>query len=159
MRPALILTALLSLSQPLGAQNVAVMVEAEAAEPVEAALPGEPVVITTETLSDFTWINRVIVVFADTPRDPAFVQQMDLLREQPHLLAERDIVVLVDTDPAAMSAMRTELRPRGFALVVVDKDGRLMQRKPAPWDLREITRAIDKTPLRQQELREMKPAP
>lgn len=103
-------------------------------------------------LSDFKWAARVLVVFADSPLDPSFSDQIALLENRPDALLERDVVVLTDTDPAARSPIRTALRPRGFALVVVDKDGRVMLRKPAPWDVREITRAIDKTPLRQQEL-------
>ncbi len=103
-------------------------------------------------LSDFKWTARVLVVFADSPLDPSFSDQIALLAERPDALFERDVVVLTDTDPDARSPIRLELRPRGFALVVVDKDGRVMFRKPAPWDVREITRAIDKTPLRQQEI-------
>ncbi|GAA3853426.1 DUF4174 domain-containing protein [Celeribacter arenosi] len=107
-------------------------------------------------LSDFLWINRVIVVFADSPLDPSFAEQIELLSERPDELIDRDVVVLVDTAPDAGSSVRTQLRPRGFALVIVDKDGRVMLRKPVPWDLREITRSIDKTPLRQQEIRDEK---
>lgn len=106
------------------------------------------------SLSDLKWEARVLAVFADSTRDPAFVRQMDLLSQRPDALLERDVVIIVDTDPDARSDIRRELRPRGFALVIVDKDGRVMLRKPEPWDVREITRAIDKTPLRQQELRE-----
>lgn len=106
------------------------------------------------TLSDFKWIARVVVVFADSPLDPSFREQIELLTARPDVLLERDVVVLTDTDPEAKSAVRMELRPRGFALVVVDKDGRVMLRKPDPWDVREISRAIDKTPLRKQELRD-----
>jgi hypothetical protein len=76
----------------------------------------------------------------------------------PWLLTERDVVVLTDTDPDSLSDVRKTLRPRGFALVVVDKDGAVMLRKPDPWDLRELTRAIDKTPLRQQEIQDIKDA-
>ena len=32
-------------------------------------------------LSEFLWIKRLIVVFADTPNDPSFIQQIDLLEE------------------------------------------------------------------------------
>ncbi|WP_417257802.1 DUF4174 domain-containing protein [Celeribacter sp.] len=109
-------------------------------------------------LDDFKWVNRVLVVFADNPRDPAFQQQLELLADRPEILAERDVVVLTDADPSAKSAIRTKLRPRGFSLVIVDKDSRVMLRKPDPWDVREISRAIDKTPLRQQEVREAKEA-
>lgn len=109
-------------------------------------------------LAQFKWTHRVIVVFADSPLDPSFSDQIALLEKRPGALTERDVVVLTDTDPETRSAVRTQLRPRGFALVIVDKDGRVMLRKPAPWDLREITRAIDKTPLRQQEIRDAKEA-
>lgn len=105
-------------------------------------------------LADFLWTHRPVVVFADTPADPAFQRQMELLRARPEALAERDVVVIVDTDPAARSPVRTALRPRGFMLAIVGKDGRVEQRKPSPWDVREISRAIDRTPLRRQEIRE-----
>lgn len=107
-------------------------------------------------LATFKWTHRVVVVFADSPLDPSFSKQLELLSARSDALLERDIIVFSDTDPDQNSAMRTALRPRGFALVIVDKDGRVMLRKPSPWDTREITRAIDKTPLRQQELREAK---
>ncbi|MDX1782472.1 MAG: DUF4174 domain-containing protein, partial [Thalassovita sp.] len=58
------------------------------------------------------------------------------------------------TDPKGKSALREDLRPRGFMLALVDKDGQVKLRKPAPWTVREITRSIDKWPTRQQEIRE-----
>nr|WP_319250290.1 DUF4174 domain-containing protein [uncultured Celeribacter sp.] len=112
----------------------------------------------TAELSQFKWAARVLVVFADSPLDPSFREQIERLHERPAALIERDVVIFTDTDPDARSAMRRELRPRGFALVIVDKDGRVMLRKPSPWDVREIIGAIDRTPLRQQEIREAKEA-
>jgi hypothetical protein len=106
------------------------------------------------TLEEFRWIARPVVVFADTPADPRFRQQMELLAARPEDLAERDVVVIVDTDPAAKTAIRTHLRPRGFMLAILAKDGTVMLRKPFPWDIREITRSIDKLPLRKQEVRD-----
>ena len=47
-----------------------------------------------------------------------------------------------------------ELRKRGFMFVLIAKDGTKVLRKPFPWDVREITRSIDKLPLRQQEIRD-----
>ena len=43
-------------------------------------------------------------------------------------------------------------------LALIDKDGGVKLRKPFPWDVREITRSIDKMPLRQQELRDRRDA-
>lgn len=105
-------------------------------------------------LEDFLWLNRVIVVFADTERDPSFQKQMAFLAERPQELLSRDVVVITDTDPANPSSVRTKLRPRGFGFVFIDKDGVVKLRKPTPWDVREITRSIDKTTLRKQEIRD-----
>ncbi|MGH1451960.1 MAG: DUF4174 domain-containing protein [Paracoccaceae bacterium] len=105
-------------------------------------------------LNEFLWIKRPIVVFADSPLDPRFVEQMRFLAEEPDDLLLRDVVILTDTDPGAKSALRQSQRPRGFNLVLIDKDGQVKLRKPAPWTVREITRSIDKWPTRQQEIRE-----
>ena len=73
---------------------------------------------------------------------------MDLLAALPEELAVRDVVVITDTDPAAMSSTRTALRPRGFMLALIAKDGTVNLRKPFPWDVRELTRAIEIDPAR-----------
>ena len=107
-----------------------------------------------QDLSEFQWKKRPVVVFADSENDPAFIEQMEFLREREDALLERDVIVLTDTDPAARNPLRLQLRPRGFMLVLVGKDGGIKMRKPLPWDVREITRSIDKMPMRQREIRE-----
>ncbi len=106
------------------------------------------------TLAEFLWTNRLIVIFADTDRDPAFQKQLELLRNHPADLTERDVVIIADIDPSNPSDIRLNLRPRGFGFLLIDKDGGTKLRKATPWDTREITRIIDKTDLRQQELRD-----
>lgn len=110
------------------------------------------------TLAELQWLARAVVVFADTPNDPRFRQQMDLLLADIDLLVERDVILITDTDPAARTSVRTTLRPRGYALTVVGKDGRVLQRKPELWSVRELTRSIDRTPLRQQEIEDRRGA-
>ncbi|MDW4499566.1 DUF4174 domain-containing protein [Sulfitobacter sp. D35] len=107
-------------------------------------------------LNQFKWKKRPLVVFADTADDPAFAEQMELLRALPEELERRDVVVITDTDPDARSDLRLKLRPRGFMLVIVGKDGGVKLRKPFPWHVREISRSIDKQPERKREIREMK---
>lgn len=116
-------------------------------------LPADQVV-----LADQLYLKRPLVIFADSPNDPNFVRQMDLLADGYAALAERDVVVVTDTDPVARSEWRLELRPRGFSLVIVDKDLKPVIRKPSPWSVREITAAIDKLPTRRQEVLERNPA-
>ncbi len=103
-------------------------------------------------LDDFVWQARPLVVFADSPEDPNFIRQMQLLTARIGELAERDVIVITDTDRANPSAVRNTLRPRGFMLALLDKDGSVALRKPAPWDVREISRSINKMPLRIQEV-------
>lgn len=129
---------------------VATFAAAQAAEtPVLEPIPAADV-----ALADLLWLRRPIVVFADSPSDPAFQTQLRYLAEDPGELIKRDVVILTDTDPKTLSEAREKLRPRGFSIVLLDKDGKLMLRKPLPWTVREIIHAIDKFPLRQQEIRE-----
>jgi hypothetical protein len=117
----------------------------------------EPVLIQPgdeSNLNDFLWKNRVIVIFSDSPEDPRFQEQMDRLRDGQAELLDRDAVVLTDTDPAARSSLRKKLRPRGFMLVLVGKDGGVKLRKPHPWTVRELSRSIDKFPDRLREVEE-----
>ncbi len=107
-------------------------------------------------LSQFKWKKRPVVVFAESELDPAFIDQMNKLRARPDELIARDVVVITDTQPEPLSDLRRKLRPRGFMLVLINKEGTVNVRKPFPWDVREISRSIDKMPIRQREIRDAK---
>ena len=156
MRPILLsLLATLWLSPaPLAAQDSGsgdvAMAETAMTDAVD---PMAPIDAADVSLQDFLWTARPIIIFADTPADPRFREQLQLLADRPDPLLERDVVIIVDTDPAARSSIRTELRPRGFALVVMQKDGTVGFRRPSPRDVREIVRGIDNFSFRQEEMR------
>jgi hypothetical protein len=135
------------------ADEPAVVEDVAVEAPTFAPLPAAEV-----SLADQLYLKRPIVVFADSPNDPNFVRQMELLARAYASLEERDVILVTDTDPAARSEWRQKLRPRGFSLVIMDKDLTPVIRKPLPWDVREITAAIDKLPLRRQEVLERNPA-
>ena len=103
-------------------------------------------------LKIYEWTHRPIVIFANSDRDPNFISQMEFLSEDIRALQERDIIVLIDTDPNFSSSLRKKLRPHGFAFILIGKDGQVKLRKPSPWNIREIARVIDKMPIRQQEI-------
>ncbi|WP_425073090.1 DUF4174 domain-containing protein [Sagittula sp. S175] len=141
--------ALLSLVMALAVDPLPVL-----AADVEAGEEVSVVIDAAETsLEDWLWIKRPVVVFADNPADPRFQEQIALLTERYAALDERDVVIIADSDPAAQTSVRKALRPRGFALVIMAKDGTIVTRKPRPWSVREISRSIDKLPLRQDELK------
>ena len=144
---------ILAIVLPLSA--AAQEVTAQDADNTPEPLVVDPFVIVpgdSAVLDDYLWIARPLVVFADSPADPRFGEQMALLADGAEALLDRDIVVITDTNPRELSGVRKTLRPRGFMLVLIGKDGRIVFRKPNPWDVREISRAVDKQPLRKQEL-------
>ena len=104
------------------------------------------------SLDDMQWQLRAVVVFGEGPNDPLFLEQMALIRDRIDEMVERDVIVITDTDPDTLSDLRRKLRPRSFMLALIGKDGNVALRKPAPWSVRELSRSIDKMPLRQQEI-------
>lgn len=147
------------ISLALSAVTAAAQTEIPVTEPLSAIdrWRADPTISFTAVdidLQDFLWQARPLVIFADAEADPAFQRQIELLASRPEDLAERDVVVIVDTDPAGGSELRERLRPRGFMLVLIGKDGGVKLRKPFPWDVRELSRVIDKSPIRQQEIRD-----
>ncbi len=128
------------------------------AAPGLAEEPFAPVPASEVVLADLLYLKRVVVVFADSPNDPAYLRQMELLTRNTSDLVDRDVILLTDTTPATPSEIREKLRPRGFSLVIMDKDGSIAIRKPLPWDTREISRSIDKFPSRLSEVLERNPA-
>ena len=109
-------------------------------------------------LDSFLWVLRPLVVFANTPADPAFEQQMRSILDRADEFFERDVVVIVDTDRQSGSQARQRLRPRGFMVAILDKDGEVKQRRPAPRSARELMAVIDRFPLRRQEMMERRPS-
>lgn len=151
----LVLAALLPLAA--AAQNTAEASQSSET-PAVAEAPFGPRAATEVSFDAQLYITRPIVVFADSPNDPNFLRQMELLARDYPSLELRDVLLVTDTDPAARSEWRLKLRPRGFSLVLLDKDLKPVIRKPLPWEVREIVAAIDKFPLRRQEILERNPS-
>lgn len=151
----LVLAALLPLAA--AAQNTAEASQSSDS-PAEVAAEFGPHPAAEVALEAQLYLARPVVVFADSPNDPNFLRQMELLAMNYPALQDRDVILVTDTDPAAKTEWRLKLRPRGFSLVLMDKDLKPVIRKPLPWEVREIAAAIDKFPLRRQEVLERNPA-
>ncbi|MCY3628341.1 MAG: hypothetical protein OXG88_11995, partial [Gammaproteobacteria bacterium] len=74
------------------------------------------------TIDEFLWQKRLFIIFSDSPFDPNYIEQLEFLEEGVENLVEREVVVLLDYSPDVKSAIRTELRPRGFAILLIGKD-------------------------------------
>ncbi len=146
-----------SILAALGLILAAGAAQAQAADPVmAAAAQTEPAAAEQPALEDLLWVARPVVVFADNPADPRFTQQLAMLDDRMDELEERGVVVLTDTDPASDGPLRQALRPRGFNVVLIDRDGTVAQRRPAPTTARELINFIDRMPSRRQETGSMR---
>lgn len=109
-----------------------------------------------DPLAEHLWVSRPLIIFADNPADPSFTRQLAELEREKDALAERDVVIITDTDPGASRADRSELRkklrPHGFTIILIGKDGEVALRRPVVVTADDITRQIDRMPMR---LREM----
>lgn len=151
----LIVVTALALSVAATAARAQDKTDADAPIVVQAA--SEALAADEPDLAALLWVARPLVVFADTPDDPRYVQQVARLDAGRAELEDRRVVVLTDTDPAANGPLRRALRPRGFGLVLIDTDGTVIQRRPAPATIRELTGTIDRLPSRRDEIGSRRP--
>lgn len=156
MKPVRILLLTLALCPSIAAAQVPVTEAPVTEAPVvaPAASPAGPFPAAEVALEAQLYTTRPVVVFADSETNPNFIRQKQLIEREIADLAERDVVVIYDTDPEAKSEWRQRLRPRGFSLVILDKDLRPVSRNPSPTNVRDITRSIDLLPSRRQEVLE-----
>lgn len=94
----------------------------------------QPLSPKVSDLTQYRWHNRPLVIFAPSKTDPAYITQMSMLEKQQAELAERDIIVLIDTSPTANGTLRKQLNPKGFEVVLVGKDGGMKLRETTPLD-------------------------
>lgn len=105
-------------------------------------------------LSDLRWEKRPVLLFAPSRDDPAYTRQMALFESARDALAERDIVVLSDTDPKAPSKLRQGFQPGGFKLVLIGKDGGIKLEENGILTPQQLFAVIDSMPMRRREASE-----
>ena len=105
-------------------------------------------------LDAYQWSARPVLVFAPSPEDPDYLDQMAEFREARDGLEDRDIIVLSDTDPDAHGRLRAGLAINGFEIILVGKDGGVKLREDHPLTARALFDTIDAMPMRQREMKE-----
>ncbi|QYA09893.1 DUF4174 domain-containing protein [Agrobacterium larrymoorei] len=121
--------------------------------------------VSMESLSQFEWKNRVLVVFGDSG-DPKIRSQLEAISTQKAELADRDMVVLhVDGgDVRAFFGEAGKLNAREivaeasapgdrFEAILVGKDGGIKLRSEDVVSAVELFDLVDRMPMRQSEQR------
>ena len=117
-----------------------------------AALMAIPATAEDDPLAQYKWEARPVVIFADSDKDPRFQKQVSALSARSDDMAERDVVILLDTDPDGDSALRRKFRPRDFQILLLGKDGQIKLRRPHPITAEDLNRQIDRMPMRRREM-------
>ncbi len=123
----------------------------------------------TFELSSLEWSNRVFLLFAPSPKDPAYKTQQEAFAGRYAELEERDVVIVTafadgtgmldgrPIDQRSVRALRRDLQPRAraYSFVLIGKDGTEKARiEGKPADLDEIFELIDSMPMRQREMKD-----
>ena len=121
-----------------------------------ALLIAAPVAAQDDPLAEHLWTRRPVLIFADSDRDPRFARQLAEFEREAAALEERDVVIITDTSPGTSlqdrSALRRKFRPHGFNVLLIGKDGEIKLRRPVVVSADDVTRMIDRMPMRQREM-------
>ena len=136
--------------------NMATTILATSAIILTTAIQG----FTMDSLSNYDWKNRVLILFGDAG-DPKMVQQVELLRKQTDGLTDRDMVVLQVSGAsvravygsgspidAARLKREANIDGDGFQAVLVGKDGGIKLRSDKVVSDVEMFDLIDRMPMR-----------
>jgi hypothetical protein len=111
------------------------------------------------------WRDRLLMLVAPTPADPAAVAQRSRLAQRSDAVRDRELVIVQlyreyglvgdqRLDTAAVAEIRQRLAAAEDArlLILIGKDGGVKRRAPLATDLSELFRQIDGMPMRQAEM-------
>ena len=122
-----------------------------AALPLSAAAQGD--------LSRYRDKNRLLLVFAPSQADPRWRRQDALLTKSRAQFADRELLRFDFFErggwrgAGADLRARYHIRPGGFRVLLIGKDGHVAFGGPGPVPLGELTDRIDRMPMRRDEMR------
>jgi Domain of unknown function (DUF4174) len=117
-------------------------------------------------LKQYQWKNRLLLVFAPSPKDAQYQEQLELLSNDDELL-ERDLVMFhifamgsgfagetrLSKEDVVQLQEKFKVETRAFTIVLIGKDGTEKQRWNEPVKSKSLFALVDDMPMRQQEMR------
>jgi hypothetical protein len=117
-------------------------------------------------LKHYQWKNRLLLVFAPSPENQRYQEQLEHLNNDDEL-AERELMLfhLFESDSGFAGETRLseedvtqlqetfKIEPRAFTVILVGKDGIEKERWTNPVKSENLFGLIDDMPMRQQEMR------
>ena len=97
--------------------------------------------------------SRPVIVLSDSRDDPRVAKQISALDHTRPDLDNRNIKVLTEAQPGSKLRKTLGVEEKGFAVVLVGKDGGVKKVWRDPVDPKAIFTVIDSMPMRQKEMR------
>ena len=118
-------------------------------------------------LNTYQWKNRLLLLFASSEEDQAYLTLKKEIDRQAMEVKDRDLLVFyvlergesrldkerLTPDQALFLKKRLSVPPGRFTIILIGKDGGEKIRQESPVDLKEIFATIDAMPMRQQEMK------
>ena len=105
----------------------------------------------SDPLAGYRWNHRVVLLFAGAQGRALLETQRHALAAHEAGLSERDMVVLVSSEPGLRR--QVDVPAEGFAAVLVGKDGGVKRRWSNPVGFAELAAIVDAMPMRRDEIR------
>ena len=106
-----------------------------------------------DALASLRGTSRPVIVLSDSRDDPRVARQISALDHTRPALTERNIKVLRDAQPGSALRKSLGVMEKGFAVVLVGKDGGVKKVWRDPVDPKQIFTVIDAMPMRRDEMR------
>ncbi len=112
----------------------------------------KPTLAHADALDDAKGKIRPVIVLSDARDDPRVAKQIQALDGTRPELSSRNIQVLQEAGSDGPLRKKLGVETRGFAVVLVGKDGTVKKVWRAPVDPKQIFTIIDAMPMRQNEM-------
>jgi hypothetical protein len=133
-------------------------------------MTGSPRAQSPLDLSQYQWTHRLLLVFAPSEQNPAYLDLEDQLQASEAELADRDLIVFrlfaqgrgsaagapIGNDSVSLLYDRFDVQQGASTVVLIGKDGGEKARQVGTFDLQAIFERIDAMPMRQREMRQQK---
>lgn len=106
-----------------------------------------------DKLKSLQGTSRPVVVLSDSRDDPRVAAQISALDHTQPDLTKRNIQVLLEAKPGSRLRKNLGVAERGFAVVLVGKDGTVKKVWKDKVDPKQIFTVIDSMPMRRNEMR------
>ena len=118
-------------------------------------------------LNRYKWKYRLIILFSPSPDNEQYQSFKAQIPNQRDEIIDRDILIFhifetgksrtgesfIDSNSAYLLRNRFSIRPGGFTVILIGKDGDEKWRRESLAELGEIFALIDSMPMRQMEMR------